>query len=290
MKNLKIHLLLLLISEISFGKDVLLTTAEKYFNVGIYDLAITEYMRFIFFNPENDSISDIYYRIHLSYRNQDKYSEAIKALDESIKFASNDSISDERIISKSVIYIADGEYSSAEFELLKIVNFSKYSTVRKKAYFFLGICDLYTYKWKESKLAFKQYYYDNQLVQKQIDSLFYTFGKKKYRSPIFAKWLSTFVPGAGQIYGGELKDGINALLLNCLTGYLIFDSIIENHVEDFIISYTSLFGRYYMGNRYKAEKSAVNFNNQINKSNRDDVLKYINQINYSANHGLEITR
>jgi len=290
MKYLKIHLFLLFISGISFGKDVLLATAENYYNIGNYDLAITEYMRFIFFNPENDSISDIYYRIHLSYRNQGKYSEAIKALDESIKFASNDSISDEKIISKSGIYIADGEYSSAEFELLKISNFSKYSEVRKKAYFFLGICDLYTYKWKESQLALKKYFYDNPLIQNQLDSLFYTFYQKKYRSPILAKWLSTFVPGTGQIYGGDLKDGINALLLNSLTGYLLIDSIIENRIEDFIISYTSLFGRYYMGNRYKAEKATVNFNDQINKNNRDNVLNYINQINFSANHGLEITR
>jgi hypothetical protein len=214
----------------------------------------------------------------------------MKALDESIKFSTHDSISDERIISKSIIYIAEEEYSSAEFELLKIANFSKYSEVRKKAYFFLGICDLYTYKWKESHSAFNKYFYDYPVIQKQIDSLFYTFGEKKYRSPALAKWLSTFIPGTGQIYGGDLKDGMNALLLNSLTGYLIVDSIIENRLEDVIISYISLFGRYYMGNRYKAEKAAINFNNQINQYNRDSVLNYLNQINISANNCLEITR
>jgi tetratricopeptide (TPR) repeat protein len=267
-----------LLVSVTFSKaqDVALGLADRLLENGNNESAVTEYMRFIYFNPNQEEVSTAYYRIAMAYRNQKKWTDAIEALKKSIAVTSSDSTRDERKISMAVIMIATANYSSAEFELLQVAYYSNFPCLKKKAFLFLGICYVYTNNWEESQKTFQEYFSDTQSLQRmKIDSLFFFSTKRHYKSPALAKWFSTFVPGAGQLYSGDIKNGINAMLVNALTTYLLVHSIFQKQYQDVLISYLTLFERYYQGNRYNAEKDAVFYNEKIRMEFRKSLLDYL---------------
>lgn len=252
------------------ANDLALNLAERFFDSENYEEAISEYKRFIFYHSQSESVNYAYYKIGLAYRNEKKWNESMDALRQSIQTAANDSIKNEREIALAIVLIASGDYSDAEFQLLKVESFSPFSFVRHKATFFRGIASLYAYKWKAARSAFRTYFKEDSLFQVSglvlsVDSLLLLAQHLKYKSPRLAKLLSTIFPGSGQIYVGDIRNGLNSLIINSLTGYLLVSSLINGDFTGAILSYVSLFQRYYFGNRFHAEKITENYNDRLNK-------------------------
>ena len=262
-----------------FAEDKVLGLAEHLFDSGNYEEAITEYKRFIFFNPKSHSVSYAYYKIGMAYGNEGKWKESINTLHQSIQTAPNDSIRNEREIALAIVLIGSGSYNAAKFQLLRIESFTQFQTLKRKAAFFRGIVALYLYKWEEAKEAFRVYF-NHDSVNKSplaitVDSLLSSAQALNYKSPKLAKLLSTLLPGLGQIYAGDWRSGINALAINLVTGYLLVNSIIKADYFDAFMTYFPIFIRYYYGNRYRAEKIAQNYNDRLNKKLVRDILKLL---------------
>jgi hypothetical protein len=259
-----IILFYLLISGCSlYPQDLALKTAEQYFAINNYESAITEYKRYIFFNAKKDDIGDVYYKMALTYRDQGKLDEAINAIEASIFYTDLDSIREERIITKAIISFVHCDSSQAIFSLLKLTHFSNYKRIRQESSFYLGLYYLKKCKWNESYIAFHNCFQDLPKIQMKLDSLFLLTQKITYRSPKLAKWLSTFLPGSGQIYGGDYRDGANAFIINTALGVIFVDSILNKHFQDsFLINLTFL-ERYYRGNYHNAEEIVKSYNSRI---------------------------
>lgn len=261
-------------------KDLALNLAECFFDSENYEDAVTEYKRFIFFNPQSDSVNYAYYKIGMAHRNKNKWKESISALQQSIETAPNDSVRNEREIALAIVLIGSGNYSAAEFQLLRVESFSQFLTLRRRASFFRGIASLYSFKWEEARKSFSAYF-EKDTVNKisettlPINSLFWVTRHLKYKSPKLAKLLSTFLPGAGQIYAGDWRNGLNALTVNSITVYLLVSSLIKGDYTSVLLSYLSLFQRYYFGNRFHAEKITENYNDRLNKQFLKNLLKDI---------------
>lgn len=266
----------------AFAEDMALSFAERFFDSGNYEEAITEYKRFIFFNPQSDSIDYAYYKIGLAYRNQERWKESMDALRQSIQTASNDSIRNEREIALAIVLIASGDYSTAEFQLLRVESFTQFQTLKRKSAFFRGVASLYSFKWEEAREAFQVYFNSYSSTKSShtaiiVDSLLLAAQDLNYKSPKLAKLLSTFLPGAGQIYVGDWRKGMNALAINLATSYLLVSNIIEGNYLDVLASYFSIFRRYYYGNRYHAEKIAQDYNNHLNKKLARNILELLSK-------------
>jgi len=266
------------------SSDLCLDIAEKFFNIGDYYAAITEYKRFIFFssNTNNENISYSYYKIALAYRNQQKWNECIDAFQRSIQTALTEGTRDERKIDLAITLISSGNYNGAEFLLIKLEMFSQVQEIKQKASFFRGISSLYSFKWKQAREAFSFYFpniqSESKEIFKQVDSLLANAEDVKYRSPKLAKIFSTILPGSGQIYAGNWRNGINALLINVATGYLFINDIFNREYFDAIFNTLFIFERFYSGNRFNAEESAKKYNYRINKSFLDRILKILSSI------------
>lgn len=246
--------------------DLALQQGDQFFNAGYHEAAITEYKRFIFFNPHHLQISEAEYKIGLAYRSQGLWKEAVRAMRQAMTLAASDSLKDLYSVDVGITFLAGKEYSLSEFELLQAAYFSDFSDIRQKAFFFLGVCYLYTSKWGEAQKAFEKYFDGRDFYRKErLDSLFSEAQSSPYKSPGLAKWLSTFIPGAGQIYSGDWGNGLNALTLNSLTTYLMLDALIERRFQDAVISYLTPFERYYRGNRFHAERIATEYNNNLSQ-------------------------
>jgi hypothetical protein len=270
-------------SQIVLTGDLCLLTAKHFMEREHYDQAITEYLRFIFFSqrdgfpdPDQEMISEAFYNMGICYRNQFEWEKAVQAINKSITYTSNDSIREERKLAIAIIRITSTSYSAAEMELLRLVHFSKINSIKQKARFFLGICQIYQFKWQDAQYQFKEYYLRSvQNKDKELNLLLEQANRLHYKSPGKATWFSTFIPGTGQIYSGDLKNGINALAISLLTGYLLIDAWIDKSYQDFFISYLGLFWRYYQGNRANARYLSEEYNKNLNGKTAQKILNYL---------------
>lgn len=266
------------------AQDKALELAEKFFNSENYYDAITEYRRYIYFNSEkkDDGISYAHYKIGLAYRNQGKWDESLNALRRSIQTANTEHIRDDRKIDLAVVMIAGGDYSAAEFYLIKVEMFSNIPELKRKAAFFRGVSIIYSFKWEQAREAFQIYFNNNpenksDELGKKLDFLLAKAQNLKYKSTKLAKILSTILPGSGQIYSGDWRNGINALAINTATGYLLVNDLIKRRYLDAIFNSLFLFERFYRGNRYHAEESAKKHNQNINQELIEKILKILKE-------------
>jgi tetratricopeptide (TPR) repeat protein len=271
--------LLLILYEPMRAGDLALETGDYYCKIGNYDAAVTEYKRYIFFNGDSGSLGEIYYKLGMAYRNQGVYSDAISALRQSIALSNSDSVTEAKKLAIAVIQIAASDYSGAEFGLLNLASFSDYPDICRNAHYFLGVCYLYTGKWENARTAFAEYNKNADLAgYAEFDSLLFCKPGYKQKSVKIARLLSTFLPGAGQIYAGNWWDGLNAIAINTATGYMLTKAVIDRSYEDLAISHIMMFQRYYRGNRYNAEKAALKYNEDSDSTFRKAVFDKLENI------------
>jgi TM2 domain-containing membrane protein YozV len=275
------HLCFLTLITISLcGKDVALNLADRFFGLEFYDEAITEYKRYIHFNVVGEEVSYAYYKIGLAYRNKHNLKKSLEALEASAQASTRDSIREERKIDIAVTYIAEGRYDKAKIILLKLLSFSNFSEVKRKASLFLCIANLYTYQWESAKDAIGIYFEEegHSVFAEELDSFLSAAEDMNYKSPTTAKWLSTFIPGTGQMYAGNVGDGVNAFLLNGANIYFIIYKLLKKEYGNAYIIYFFLFRRYYFGNIYRAKKEAFEYNRKLNEHTADSVLTLLKRI------------
>ncbi len=254
--------------------DLSLVMGNNFFKDGEYLQAIIEYKRFIFFNPESEYICDTYYKMGLAYRNIKNWEKAIESFKKAIQYSKDKKRIDEIKITLAATLIAMGNFSKAEIILLKIKLFSKFNEIRKEASFFLGVNYLYTYQWEKAYQEFKNYFGPDDELKKWFENS----KMLKYKSPKLAKILSIVVPGMGQIYATNLKDGINALLVNGIIGYLFVNNLLNKSYDSALINLLFIFKKFYTGNLANAEKLAHQYNEKLNKETLKAGIEIINKL------------
>lgn len=243
--------------------DLAIDLGDRLLAAGNHEVAITEYKRYLFFNPSGDQAYTVHRKIGFAYKDQQRWADATEALKRSVAISPNDSLRGESKLSIASIFIATGRYDLAELELIRLAAFSPYETIRMNAWHFLGICYVYSYNWEKARQSFREYSGESRIASATIDSLLVAAGNLGYKSPSKAKWLSTFLPGSGQIYAGFYRDGINALAINALMGYLLVNSIVVESGFDSVFLWSVLFLRYYGGNRTNAEILTMRYNESL---------------------------
>ena len=117
---------------------------------------------------------------------------------------------------------------------------SRSARLRQRARFLRGVAYLYQFKWEQARLVFQTYFDeipDAARAAAKIDALFSEAINLPQKSEKVARLLSTFLPGLGQTYAGDWKNGLNALLLNGVLGYITLDAAIERDYDDALLSF-----------------------------------------------------
>jgi tetratricopeptide (TPR) repeat protein len=239
--------------------DSALVEAGRLVSIGAYDEAITEYERYLYFNPDSSgpeicaAIADLYWR-------QGLFVQASRALDRALSYAVNDSIRDALRLEAAAMAIAAGNYQGALEELIRISAFTSFSTLRDRADRYRCLVYVMTMEWGELKGIVKGPAAFDVPHRSLLDSIIDNDNINHRLSPRAAKWMSTFLPGLGQLYGRDVRNGINALALSSLTGWLFAYSIMYGYYQEAILTDVTLFWRYYNGNRWKAMAAAERYN------------------------------
>lgn len=258
--------------------DEILALADRMLELGSYDDAITEYKRFIFFNPKAKHTSYALYRMGLAYRAGHNWQEAIDAFRMSILATKDSKIADERRVILAITLIASGNYSLARLELLKVSEFDRHPSLRLRSLYFGGVASLYMSDWdavEETFDGFYSEYDDGQMMEraKEIGRVLLK-ARQSYKSVRLARFLSTVFPGLGRVYAGDWRDGLNALALNGLTMGFLTNAVYRRDYKDAVLI-SSISLRYYTGNIYRAEMDVRKYNESLDRRNAAKILKLV---------------
>lgn len=260
---------------ITASESDLLAQADDLASAGEYEDAITEYKRFAFFHQSDDRISLVQMKIGKVYwelGDQDRaFDQFLKAVDS----ASSDQARDEMRINLAVLYLASADYSSAEATLLRVKTFSTDETSQRRAIFLLAITYLYRSRWDEAQDELHTYFKGRSGAElDRLNDLLSPARRPHNKSRRLARQLSTVIPGAGQIYAGNLGDGINALCVNLFFGLPLKRTLADRRVLDVTIELPQ-FLRYYNGNRNNAEALVDKYNDRRNRSYAARVIELV---------------
>ena len=240
---------------------------------GNYDAAITEYKRFLFFHPDDSRVGEVYYNIGLAYKAQSLWTEAVTALRTATYLAIDSETKSAYQLALAVTLIATQNYDLAQLELIKVVLRKPSLPLFRRALFLQGVTYIYQFRWEEARNVLKDYTTDERL-----DARFDSAINMPQKSVKIARVLSTILPGAGHIYAGDWRDGLNALLLNGALGFLTVDAVLDGHYTDAALWAGVVFLRYYRGNTFRAKEAVSQFNLQESRRTAEALLQRLQEI------------
>ncbi len=228
--------------------------AESLFSHHYFDLALVEYKRlFLFDSTARSSFqSRFHYTIaSLRQKNYSCYEEV------------NNLLHDFPVIDTHSLMILARE-------LLKVGNYYLAMNILDS----LPVCDLTIYALllnRQYAKAFNQAQKIEPSLTREINDFMHIPEKSVTRAMLF----SAIIPGLGEVYAGNIKQGIHDFLLTGISGYLLYYSVKKKQYVDAGLVFTFAFNRFYFGSISNARRIAQKYNND-----RED--KFLNNIKKKA--------
>ncbi len=235
-----------------------------------YADAITEYRRFIFFNSGSPLARQALFNIGDSYFRAGMFEDALEVFSGVSLFGPDDLRFRSRIM-MARCHMAEGDFISAELELDSAGKIARIEDEPAHLPYWRGWVSLKRHDWDGAELNFMKaspLFRDPVAAGKARDLALAAAsgGELPLKSEALAFWLSTFVPGLGQIYSGNIGIGITSFITNLVLGYYSIRSFSEGRkIEGFSFLFL-LWQRYYIGNRYRAVQYAKAYNDSLRSS------------------------
>ncbi|MCB0804885.1 MAG: hypothetical protein KDC05_03750 [Bacteroidales bacterium] len=257
-----------------FAQDISETIrlAENQFNSGNYRPAAKLYLRCAFFG-DRDEISHLYGKTADCFYMLEEYNRAIDFYNQAATYESDLLTRSEFLLHKSNCYLLTGNFQFALFELLGIPDELPGELLFRKN-FMLGLAYFGTGQYESAENHFKLTTGDDQAKNKEIEEIFATRKNLFRPNPKKAMIMSMIVPGSGQMYAGDIKNGIYSLSLVSALVYLTIRVAAAYTWFDAVIAVLPWMQRYYMGSFVHAEEIAI----EKRAENRNETYKEIYKI------------
>ena len=238
--------------------------AEQLFESGDYQAARLAYKRLFFYRPDTEFRDLADYRIAQSYYYQNRPERAEHLFREFLTVHPNSTFRSRSQLMIGQLQFDAGEYSLARTTLFELLHSSEDTEVLAAAHYLRGWCYVYTSDWNKAITELRRVdtlqtdTFRGKNTRQLADTLFEKT-PLLHKSPQIAGWLSTVVPGSGQLYVGRIKEGVLAAVLGGTFIYLVADAIRERRYVD--CAGISLVGwQFYWGNRVEAQRFASEYN------------------------------
>lgn len=258
-RSIIIFIILLTNSTVSTSQNILEVQilADKYYEKKQFSEAFKLYERFFYFKDTITS-QDFFLLGNCKYHNN-SYNEAIYYYNLGINHSDNDTIKAYYYIRTSKMLIYNEQYSEAIQKLLiaeQIANATQIDKIKfliASAYFLVN------------DYSSSQKYFSQIIKEPEKLSFLFSQTEKKYPNPNTAFWLSTILPGLGQFYVGDIKDGLNSLLLNSSLAILFVYTANESSLISASLSIAPWLHRYLTGGATNAKQLAFKKREENNK-------------------------
>jgi len=246
------------------GEKSLLGFANHLFERGHYYQAVTEYERFIYFNPNHPSIPKARLNIAFCYKMGEKYDKAIELFRNLVDEYHNQEVGKEAAYQVGECYLESGDYELALIEFENFIDDNPNHLLTEKAKWEMAWTYIYL---EEYASAEKQLFFikEGSLYQKpsqELVSALKQLPNLPRKSPIMAGLLAAVIPGAGHFYMGKKKQAVFSFITNALLFYGAYEAFAsEIYAVGGLVSFFSL--NYYSGNIFGALNSAHKFNKNV---------------------------
>jgi len=269
-----------------------------------YTASVDAYLRVYFFDKGAHG-AIVYPRLAESYFELKDYAKAGYYYDLAYNVSLNDSIRTEMTLRKALCLLLDHKYLYSLQELLPMEDSLAKGQFEKKE-FYIAITYFGMSDFKQSEQAFLLSARNApDSTKTKIHDLFVKNAKIRL-NPKTARILSYIFPGLGQFYAGDVKNGINSLLLTSGFAVLAVTTALNYSLIDAIASVAPWFQRYYTGGIKKAEAITVKkistrrakiyteiidtLKNIFAVPQNEDILKYKARLAYTAIYNFEFSK
>lgn len=226
--------------------------AEADLNPGF---ALSLYERVQHFAPNQLTTSD-YASMGRCYSTQGALDAAVACFESGARLAIGDSLRTGLLLKAAWCQLMQQRFQEAHVILFGLPD-ELPPLLRHEKAFYTAIAHFGLEQFTESEQAFAVCFPDS-IGRQWLRSVFERNERLPHRyNARRAKLLSTFIPGAGQLYIGDVKNGLNSLLLTGGIVALGFNYILYYSWLDSLISIAPWFQRYYLGGRNRAEQLAI---------------------------------
>ena len=238
--------------------------AEQLFESGDYQAARLAYKRLLFYQPDTEFRDVADYRVAQSYYYQNQPERAEHLFREFSVVHPNSPFRFRSQLMIGQLHFDAGVYSLARTTLFELLHSSKDTEVVAAAHYLRGWCYVYTDDWNRAIAELRRvdtFQTDTPHGKnaRRLADMLLEKTPLPHKSPQIAGWLSTVVPGSGQLYVGRVKEGVLAAVLGGTFIYLVADAIRERRYVD--CAGISLIGwQFYWGNRVDAQRFASEYN------------------------------
>jgi len=232
------------IREITYFGDSLFLLKEN-------SAALNEYQRAFYFSSDFDHKAGLSKRIAECYLTLNELSLAYAYYDTALYYSTCDSGKIECKFDKILCIILEKDFRFALLKLEELETIER-EYFLKKNYFYKAICNFGLEQYDDAYNNFnKSLSPTDTLLKHQLDQVFESKRKFLHPYPVLATTMSVLIPGSGQMYSGDIKDGINSFLLLYSLAYI---ALYTPFLDFFIIF--PFFYRYYIGGIQNANESA----------------------------------
>ena len=241
--------------------------AEHLFDQRAYRSAILEYKRLLFYQPDIPRVDLARYRIGLSYYHQGNRELARQKFEEVTQKFPNSPLNLQAQLMLGRTYFDAKNYSTARSTFFSIVSADGDGETAARARYLRAWCYIHEQAWFKAIAEFRtiQRLQPNtplSQVSTRLADITYANTPLPFKSPQLAQWMSTFLPGAGQIYAGKLESGLISGAVNAAVCYLLVDSILDERYVD-AVGICLVGSRFYMENRVKAREWTTEHNQRL---------------------------
>ena len=241
--------------------------AEHLFDRRAYRAAILEYKRLLYYHPDTAKADLARYRIGLGYYRQGNRKLARQQFEEVTQNFPNSPFYLKAQLMLGRTYFDAKNYSTARSTFFSIANTDGGGETASQARYLRGWCYIHEQAWFKAIAEFRtvQQLQPNTLLSQastQLADMTYANTPLPFKSPRLAQWMSTFLPGAGQIYAGKLESGLISAAINATVFYLLADSIREERYVD-AVGICLVGSRFYWNNRVNARKWTIEHNRRL---------------------------
>lgn len=254
-------ILFILITRISFSQDLKQSfdfANELFANKDYLGASIT-YRRVIYFDKTEVYRKDCYKNIADCLYETQQYEEAADYYELAFFQQKTDSAKAEVIFRKMSCYLIQNNFEYAEIELLNLPSKLNAEQAKRKI-FYTGVLNFSVEKYDLAKAQFLSLVDStNTDSRKKIEQLFIKNEKINKLNPRAARIMSMILPGLGQFYAGDIKNGMNSIILTVgIATWGIVSAVKSTSPFDILVTAAPWFQRYYMGGYKKAEQIAIN--------------------------------
>ena len=240
--------------------------AEQLFESGDYQAARRAYKRLLFYHPDTSLRDTADYRVAQSYYHQNLPELAERHFREFSALYPNSPLRFQSQLMLGQLHFDAEKYALARTMLFELLNRSKDVEIITAAHYLRGWCYVHTSDWNKAITEFRradaaEINRSEREKARQLANTVLNETPLSLKSLEIAGWLSTIIPGSGQLYTGNVKEGIFAAAVTGTFIYLAADAVRERRYVD--CAGISLVGwHFYWGNRTDAQRLATEYNEQ----------------------------